>query len=94
MVVPGSTCALNLKMDSANTNISKKQDASTAITTSNISKQTVSRAGKADTALCKRSNAWAKIVTTEGHDVSFWWTGSNLNVYVDGTYVGYMQLNK
>ena len=33
--------SLNLKMDSANNNISKKQDASTAITTSNIGKQSV-----------------------------------------------------
>ena len=78
-------------MDSANTNIAKKQDASTAINTSNISKQTVSRAGKADTAFCKRSGAWAKIVATEGHDVSLWWDGNgNINVYVDGTYVGYI----
>ena len=86
--------SLNLKMTATNNVLGTKQNASTAITTSNISKQTVSRAGKADTALCKRSNAWAKIVTTEGHDVSFWWTGSNLNVYVDGIYVGYMQINK
>ena len=40
--------ALNLKMDSANTNISKKQDASTAITTSNIGSQSVNYANSSN----------------------------------------------
>ena len=39
---------LNLKMDSANTNISKKQDASTAITTSNIGSQSVNYANSSN----------------------------------------------
>lgn len=42
--------SLNLKLDSANTNISKKQDASTAITTSNIGKQSVRYANSAGSA--------------------------------------------
>lgn len=39
---------LNLKMDSANTNISKKQDASTAINTSNIGSQSVNYANSSN----------------------------------------------
>ena len=38
----------NLKLDSANTNISKKQDASTAITTSNIGSQSVNYANSSN----------------------------------------------
>ena len=38
--------SLNLKIDSANNNISKKQDASTAITTTNIGYQTVNNSNK------------------------------------------------
>ena len=40
--------SLNLKMDSANSNISKKQDASTAITTSNIGSQSVNYANSSN----------------------------------------------
>ena len=40
--------SLNLKMDSANTNISKKQDSSTAINTSNIGSQSVNYANNAN----------------------------------------------
>ena len=40
--------SLNLKIDSANSNISKKQDASTAITTSNIGSQSVNYANSSN----------------------------------------------
>lgn len=39
---------LNIKLDSANANISKKQDASTAITTSNIGSQSVNYANSSN----------------------------------------------
>lgn len=44
----GAVSSLNIKMDAANTNISKKQDASTAITTSNISDQSVKYANSSN----------------------------------------------
>lgn len=56
--------SLNLKMDSANTNISKKQDASTAITTSNISKQSVNYANSsnyANSAGSANAVAWGNV---------------------------------
>ena len=47
-LIISSSPSLNLKMDSANTNISKKQDASTAITTSNIGSQSVNYANSSN----------------------------------------------
>lgn len=47
-LIISSSPSLNLKMDSANTNISKKQDASTAINTSNIGSQSVNYANSSN----------------------------------------------
>lgn len=47
-LIISSSPSLNLKMDSANTNISKKQDSSTAINTSNIGSQSVNYANNAN----------------------------------------------
>lgn len=63
-LIISSSPSLNIKMDSANTNISKKQDASTAITTSNISKQSVNYANSsnyANSAGSANAVAWGNV---------------------------------
>lgn len=97
--------SLNLKMDSANSNISKKQDASTAITTSNIGKQSVNYANSAGSA---NSAAIANKTTAtyngnpspicpslSNSQVQFLWNTSvmRVDVYVDKTYIGHIVTN-
>ena len=66
--------SLNLKLDSANTNIAKKQDASTAITTSNIGKQSVSYATNAGNA-----NTFGGYVNDIGKETNATWVLANYN---------------
>ena len=61
-------------MDSANTNISKKQDASTAITTSNIGKQSVEYANSAGNA-----NSFGGYVNDIAKETDATWVLANNN---------------
>lgn len=93
------------KLDSTNSNISKKQDASTAITTSNIGKQSVNYANSAGSA---NSAAIADKATAtyngnpspicpslSNSQVQFLWNTSvmRVDVYVDKTYIGHIVTN-
>lgn len=95
---------LNLKMDSANTNISKKQDASTAITTSNIGKQSVNYAKSAGDAntfggyandITKETNATWVLANNNGkiqHRViptNLVLAGNGWSGFTQGTYLDY-----
>lgn len=97
--------SLNIKLDSTNSNISKKQDASTAITTSNIGKQSVNYANSAGSA---NSAAIANKTTAtyngnpspicpslSNAQVQFLWNTSvmRVDVYVDKTYIGHIVTN-
>lgn len=97
--------SLNIKLDSTNSNISKKQDASTAITTSNIGSQSVNYANSAGSA---NSAAIANKTTAtyngnpspicpslSNSQVQFLWNTSvmRVDVYVDKTYIGHIVTN-
>ena len=75
----GAVSSLNLKLDSTNSNISKKQDASTAITTSNIGSQSVNYANSSNYANSAGSANSATKAYQDG-------TGANsASTYLKGT---------
>lgn len=101
----GAVSSLNIKLDAANNNISKKQDASTAITTSNISNQSVkyatsagssNSAGIADkTTAIYNGNPSPICPSLSNSQVQFLWNTNvmRVDVYVDKTYIGHIVTN-
>lgn len=96
MVVPGSTCALNKNLTETNNALGAKQDASTAITTSNIGLQSVSHAVSADRALCIYNGNYGTICASLSNNyIQFRWNTEvhRVDVYVDKTYIGHIVTN-
>jgi len=96
LVVPGSTCALNKNLTETNKALGKKQDVSTAITTSNIGLQSVSHAVSADRALCIYNGNYGTICASLSNNyIQFRWNTEvhRVDVYVDKTYIGHIVTN-
>lgn len=88
--------ALNKNLTETNNALGAKQDASTAITTSNIGLQSVSHAASADRALCIYNGNYGTICASLSNNyIQFRWNTEvhRVDVYVDKTYIGHIVTN-